>query len=232
MSSHPIEESQPSERELRSLRGAFAAHNYETPDPEQCPNPDRIWAAVQGELTADERMAIIEHTGVCSTCAEEWRLARELSVQSSAGSDLGSKPEAKVLGGRGRFRRAVAPFAGLAAAAMLMWVVVSPPQNDPPAFRAGESSAIESLVPSDEALSREDCVLRWSAEEGAVYSILVSDADLAVISQAEDLTEPEHRIEPERLESLETGAELYWQVTAVLPDGSSRASKTFVHRLE
>lgn len=241
MSSQPTEESRPSESELESLRSAFAAHNYETPDPDLCPEPDRLWSAVQGELLVAERLKVIEHTGVCSTCAEEWRLAKDLSdqgllqssaVSSTVGSDTDSKPEEKVLSGLGRFRRVVAPLAGLAAAAMLMWVVVSPPQSDPPAFRAGESSTIESLLPTDEPLTREDCVLRWSAEEGAVYSVLVSDADLVVLSQEEDLTESEYRVAPERLEHLAAGTELYWQVTAVLPDGSSRASKTFVHRLE
>lgn len=240
MSSHPSDESRPSEQQLESLRRAFTALTDETPAPDQCPEPVRIWAAVQGEsgdLSAEERLAIIDHTGVCSTCAEEWRLGREMVRQDSgsqtlAGLDSDRQPRSKVLDRRRRFRRVVAPFIGLAAAAMLVWVVGLPHRTETPAFRAGQSAQIESLLPKDQALPRDACILRWSAEEDAVYSILVSDADLAVIVQADDLTESHFQVDPELLTDFESGVELYWQVRAVLPDGTSRGSKTFVTRLD
>ncbi len=50
--------------------------------------------------------------------------------------------------------------------------------------------------------------------------------------RAQDLAQPRYRVSAESLSRLGAGAELYWQVEAVLADGTSKASRTFVSRLE
>ncbi len=61
--------------------------------------------------------------------------------------------------------------------------------------------------------------------------MVVSDADLEVLAQAGDLTQARFLVPADALAGLVSGAELYWQVEAVLPDGSSRTSRTFINRL-
>ena len=216
--------------ELEALRRAFAADADDTPEPERCPEPDRIWAAAHGALTAGERHEVIDHTASCSACAEAWRLAREVG---RAAEEPATVAGGRVLAMGHRFRRIVAPLAGLAAAAVLLLVVGLPRDHPaPPEFRAGEAAAIRSLLPVDEPLARDHCLLRWSEVEGARYSVLVSDVRLAVVAQAQDLEQSEFQVPSESLAGLGAGAELYWRVEAVQPDGSSVSSETFVSQLE
>ncbi len=226
--------------DLEALRRAFTApddiNSADDVEPSRgCPEPERIWAAVHGELSAEETHDVIDHTAACPACAEDWRLAREVGRQTASERE-GEEPVAgggRVLSMGHRFRRVAAPLAALAAAAVLV-LMIAPPSDSPapPEFRAGESTAIRSLLPADEPLARASCLLRWSEVEGARYSVVISDAQLAVIAQARDLTSPQFQVPAESLAQLTAGAELYWQVEAVLPDGSSRSSTTFVHRLE
>jgi hypothetical protein len=52
------------------------------------------------------------------------------------------------------------------------------------------------------------------------------------VTRAEDLTEARFQVPEASLQRLGAGAELYWQVEAVLPDGSSVISQTIAHRIE
>ncbi len=225
--------------DLEDLRRAFVAPDdvnslHQTDASESCPEPDRIWAAVNGELASEETHDIIDHTASCAACAEAWRLARQVGHETARHADEQPAEEGgRVLSMGHRFRRFTAPLAALAAAAVLVLMVSLPSESPaPPEFRAGESASIQSLVPADVPLARDSCLLRWSEVEGARYSVVVSDAQLTVVAQARDLTSAQFQVPAESLARLASGAELYWRVEAVLPDGSSRSSTTFVHRLE
>ena len=50
-----------------------------------CPLTERIWDAVAVQLPTTERLAIVDHTIECAACAEAWRLAIELSGESTSG---------------------------------------------------------------------------------------------------------------------------------------------------
>ncbi len=232
MSSQPTNDPRQLEADLEPLRRGYAFAE-ETPEPESCPEPERMWAAVHGEMPADEARELIEHTLACPSCAEEWRLARDVGRQTAETAQ--TAPESaggRVLRMAHRFRRAAVPL--LAAAAALLIVVGLPRDSPQPPgdFRAGETETIRSLLPRDEVLTRQDCLLRWSEVEGALYTVTVSDADLEVVAQAEDLAQPQFRVPAKSLATLEAGVELYWQVEAVMPDGSKKSSSTFVSRLE
>jgi hypothetical protein len=43
-----------------------------------CPSPERIWDAVRLQMRVDERLEVVDHISVCSTCAEAWSLAAEV----------------------------------------------------------------------------------------------------------------------------------------------------------
>lgn len=247
MSSQASDGSRQLESELAPLRLAFTGFADETPVPASCPDSDRIWAAVHDELTADEKHELIHYTTSCPSCAEEWRLARDVgrSARSRArqtvvsdASRAAREPRSPAATGRvlamgHRFRRLAAPLAGLAAAAVLLLVVALPRESPAPSeFRAGEVAAIRSLVPQGATLARDACLLRWSGIESALYTVLVSDANLVVVARADELTRPRFQVPAESLARLPAGAELYWQIEAVLPDVSSRASTTFVSRIE
>lgn len=58
-----------------------------------CPPPDRIWAAVLGELEPDEARRLVDHSISCTTCSAAWRLARSLAGEAGsmdAAADAGS----------------------------------------------------------------------------------------------------------------------------------------------
>ncbi len=224
--------------ELEALRRALTALTDRAPEPDRCLEPDRIWAAAHGDLATEERREIIDHTASCADCAEAWRLAREVGREVAGGTDQATTEPSPATGGRvlamgHRFRRFAAPLAGLAAAAVLLLVVGLPREGPaPPELRAGETATIRSLLPAGEPLARDRCLLRWSEVAGARYFVLVSDAQLAVVARAQDLTQPRFQVPPESLAGLGAGVEIYWRVEAVLPDGSSSSSRTFVFRLE
>ena len=97
---------------------------------------------------------------------------------------------------------------------------------DQPVLRGVEDQAIELLIPDRTEINREALVLSWrSAEEVIQYRVRISDAELNVL-YASATSQTRLRIPPEVLASVDTGAELFWQVTAELPDGETARSPT------
>ncbi|HEV8582257.1 MAG TPA: zf-HC2 domain-containing protein [Thermoanaerobaculia bacterium] len=214
------------DQQLSKLRAAFAAPAA-APNPESCPAPETIWAAVRGELPPRELREVVDHTAVCAACAEDWRLAAELIRESSAAP---AAVPGKVLQGRfGRWRpltAAAALAAGLLIAVGIYRLGDFGPKQ--PTYREAESTAIRSLMPADQPLPRQGAVLRWSPVAGAEsYDVRVSTEDLRLVLTAESRKEPSYAIPESALSSLAPGTKLLWQVDAVLPDGSRRSSPTF-----
>lgn len=67
--------------ELDRLRAAFGSSSDGAVSAADCPRPDRIWAAARGEAGRAETRRLVDHTISCAACAEDWRLARELSAR-------------------------------------------------------------------------------------------------------------------------------------------------------
>ncbi len=74
-----------SEGAITRLRDAFASLAPTAEARADCPEPERVWRAAAGEVPSAEIRALVDHTAGCPSCAEEWRLARELvpNVQGS-----------------------------------------------------------------------------------------------------------------------------------------------------
>jgi hypothetical protein len=222
------------DQELARLRAAFTAPAESAPDPESCPAPEMIWEAVRGELPPNQMREVVEHTALCASCAEDWRLAADLNRQEKKAAEA-DRP-ANVVYGRFRQWRPVAAAAALAAGIMLVIGLQSDDVMGPgqePAYREAPRTELRSLLPEGQALAKQDAVLRWSPLPGAVsYDVQVSTEDLRVVATEEGLTASEIRLPESALAGLQPGTKLLWQVQAVFPDGTRETSATFTTTLQ
>jgi hypothetical protein len=187
------------------------------------PDAERIWDAVSGALPPDERRRIVDRVAADPAWAEAWRLASEVYRDTSAAS---APPRLWL---RHPYLAAAASLAILVGAGILAREVLAPA----PIYRTPGAGGIESLVPEDQAVPRENLVLRWTgAEPGARYEVTVTTESLLVVTTARDLEKPEYRVPAERLSEIPPGGKLYWQVRARLPGGSEDRSRTFVATIQ
>ena len=215
----------PNRLDLEALRRAFAAEGPPADAAgEDCPHPERLWAAVRGELPDAERDALLDHVAVCAACAEDWRLAAELARERRAG-------EAPVVPLRRPWTRQVRFLVPAAAAACLLVVVgvvfeERREERQTFAMRGDEQGAIRPLVAG--ALPRERCLLRWEGPEGALYDVRVTTDDLLrEVAVARRLERRELLVPAAKLAGLPPGSKLFWHVTAVRADGEQIGSETF-----
>jgi hypothetical protein len=214
------------------LREAFVALDDPPAEGAECPVTQRLLDSVDGKLSLEENHEVVRHLAGCGSCSAAWGLARELTLEpGAAGSEDRPFPPA------GAHRR----WLPLAAAALLVLalglvgyqLVLRGEAPAEPVYRVDEESWLVSELPADQALSREDCVLRWAAgPEGTTYDLQVTDEDLEVLAEAWRLSVPEYRLDPEALAGLSPGSSLLWRVTAYLPDGRQASSRTFVTPVE
>jgi len=206
--------------EVSRLRVAFAAP---APPTGSCPEPDRIWEAVRGELPPEEVREIVDHVAICAACAEDWRIAAEFEKESN-------KTVVHPFPVR-RFQ----PWIAAAAAALVMTVggVYIQKTQKPVAEYRGGGSKVESLVPPGEILPRQGFVLAWKPVPGAEsYDLLVITSEFESVANLKDLTTTSYQVPADALANLPDGALLHWSVTAVFPDGNREQSPTFRAALE
>jgi len=197
-----------------------------------CPEPERLWDAVAGQLPVEQVREVVDHTASCPSCAEAWRLAHQLSRGAHEERQGVERP---VFAARVSWRWAVAAAATVVLGVMGVQLWRTGPVGDPPAgYRDPGGETIRSLLLDGEALPRERFLLRWTADTGAVprFDVRVATEDLQVIDLARGLEDPEYVVPEDALEQVSAGDRILWQVEAVMEDGSSAVSPTFVNRLE
>ncbi|HVG09631.1 MAG TPA: zf-HC2 domain-containing protein [Thermoanaerobaculia bacterium] len=213
------------DEELSRLQAAFAAP---APPAGSCPEPDRIWEAVRGELPPEEVREIVDHVAICASCAEDWRVA--VAFEKEAAAQQGNEDVVRPLPAR-RFQ----PWIAAAAAALVLTVggvYFQQPQKPVPEYRGGESK-VESLVPPGGILPRQSFVLAWKPVPGAEsYDLLVTTTELDSVVNLKNLTTTRYQVPADALANLPAGALLHWSVAAVFPDGSREQSPTFMAALE
>ena len=185
---------------------------------------ERIFAALHGDLPAEERRAVIEELVRNPDAAAVWRLARELP------------PEERLPARPARSWARAATWSAMAATVLLAiafgWQFGDRQVSQEPAYRSVVGRSIESLLPPDAPLPRAQPVLRWTPVEGARYRIRALTADLEVLEEVDDLRTPEHRLGAVTLSRVPSGGELLWQVEARVHGEPLLVSPTFTVRLE
>ncbi len=230
-----------------ALRRAFSAMaedgDLDTVDDE------RIWRAVRGELSREERHAVIEETARNPAMAESWRIAKALSDELgdlvTADQRLGAEEDAEVSARQTATPSWVAtrPWVrrhqwslGFAVAAMLAlsiglsqspWMPGSVSQ-----YRQATQDEVVSLLAEGERLPRQDFTLRWSAIEDARYRLRLLTPQLQVLLDVDDLGTNEYRVAAQQLSAIPSGSRLLWQIDAHLPDGRRLTSATFFAEMQ
>lgn len=216
--------------ELTKLRRAFAAPVHAAWQPAGCPEPDRIWEAVRGELPPDEIRDIVDHVAICSSCAEDWRVAMAFEEESRTG-ETAEAPTNVVRPSVRRFRPWMAATAAMAAALVVTVAGIQMRPDRPPVYRSGNRSAVEARETA--SAPRGNMVFGWKAAAGAEsYELLVTTSDLVIVANPKDLTTIQYQVPASALAGLPAGARLFWSVTAVFPDGSRQQSPTLTTTLE
>ncbi len=178
--------------ETERLREAFASTLGAVVLLDECLSADDVLAAVREELPPAELRRVLGHVATCPVCTEAWRLAEVLEDETGAQAEHSAPPA----------RFAWKKAAGLAAAAAVVVVVglVVQRQGPVPEPTTRTAGARElALEVGTEPLPRDECILRWTAFEGARYDVIVSTQDLDTLSKAVDLAQPEYRVPAEHL---------------------------------
>jgi len=218
------------ERELATLREAWAAREPRAPGPE-CPPAEAIWEAVAGSRSENEVQAMLGHSLECADCSALWRLARELhgaSADSAPGADN------IVPFRRARPPRWVAVVGTLAAAAAVALVLLprSAGHRPEPVVRGTEGAALRQ-DPATATLDRARAVLRWTgAPDGSRFTVVVSTRDLTVLYRRSGVVGTQLDLPPETLATVPSGAEVVWRVEAIAPGGLRISSEAFVSRVQ
>ena len=213
--------SDPKPSDVARLRAALAASKgHDAADA----NAERIFSALHGEMTPEQRRAVIDELLATADGLEAWRLAMELAPP-------GALPAAAPR---------ISPawrWMPLAAALVIMvggsWFVFGPRRSqESPAYRSLEDVTIASALPDGAPLTRANPVLRWTPIEGARYRVRVLTATLEPLDEADGLTTAEYRMRSESVATLPSGATLLWQVEARIPGRGTIGSPTFSTQLE
>jgi len=207
----------------RDAIAAFEDGERPPEPPEEVPEPDVLWSALQGELdAAPSREAVVKALG-SSQGHEELRLF--LALEQELGQEAPAPAPAT-----GRVRRLVFVVGTLAAAAAALIWMLRPPQLPLPeagTIRAPAEAAMRSAL-DGESLPRDAFELRWDSEgEGCTYDLRASTADGVLLTEVFDLGEPSLTLDAV---SLPVGGRVLWQVDFVCEErrGQSRTFSTTV----
>lgn len=223
-----------------TLREAFASLAEDAECKEDCHDPERIRAAVQGDLPVGERHEIVDHIATCPACAETWRVAHAVFG--------GPAPVPFVDRLRPWLQSPRVYQLGLAGAAVLILVLAVPgvrlpdflgvpgPPMAPSGAVAQFRGEITTTITADQALLREDCRLSWSIDtdaevQGVLYTLWIDIGD-ELSKTVRGLEKPEYVIGENDLEDVASGEFLSWSVEAIVPGGERILSDTFETRLE
>ena len=179
----------------------------------------RIFDAVHGQLSAEERQALVEELIADPDAAEAWRLAIELAPEAAT---------ARVTSQGWPRWLAVAAVIVLAVGAGWWFTRPSPE----PVYRGSGQPAIVSALPADAVLSRERPLLRWRGIEGARYRVRVLTPELELIEESAEMAVSEYMVGKTVLQRVPSGGRLLWQVEGRLRDGAVVMSPTFNARVE
>lgn len=200
--------------DVARLREAFASWSGE--GPHRPVEAERVFDALHGLGTAEERQAVVAELLVNPAAGQAWRLARDFAAETAP-----------------RTWRVPATWTwmSLAAAAALAvavgWPVLEQVQVEEPVYRRVETKTIASTLPPGAVLVRTNPLLQWTGIDGARYRVTVFTTDLDVLEESAESLAPEHTLSDETLGRLGPGTHILWQVEARLPGEGIVVSPTF-----
>ena len=219
---------------LRAAFQTFVAEETTPPDPDES-SAEEIWSTLEGAADAPSRRAAIDRLALEPARLHLWRLARKsLEDSNPAPADVRMKP---VRSPRGW---ALPSVFGLAAAAVLAAVMVTPPSRPGGRGGPGGSAAPEYRGPAEAAITPLPPVfqndgslqLRWQGPPASHFDLSISTPELRVVTSTRGLSRAAFVVSKAQLDPLGPAAELYWQVTLHPPDdGAPQTSPTFVQSL-
>jgi hypothetical protein len=201
-------------RDIAGLREAFASLASERPgDPVDA---GRIFDALHGNVSPEERQAVVDELLVNPAAAEAWRLAREMPVEAAL--ERSTPP-------------AIWTWMSIAAVAVLAlglgWQFIPWRQAEEPAFRSVETRAIASALRPGAVLARAQPVLRWTGADGARYRVRVLTRELEVLEESAESLAREYTLSQETLRRIPPGGQILWQVEGRVPGETVIVSPTF-----
>jgi hypothetical protein len=216
----------------KAWREAFLADVEVHSDGERCPDAERIWSSAAESPPAGRDDDLLLHLGECGACAAAWRVARELDRDDVAEREARETGRAST-GWRSARLRWGAAAALLIAAAALGVIFIGPWTTEPPVYRTQEGYRLLPSGEDGESLPRGSFVLRWTAGPvGSTYDVRVTSEELDLLARGSRLEQPTFQVPAEALEELPSGARIFWQVTAHLPDGRRVDSASFLALIE
>jgi hypothetical protein len=203
---------------VERLRAALARLGEEPGWPEV--DAERLFSALHGDMSADERRAVVDELARNPRAAAAWRLALELGPEKPARAPILSRT-----------------WTWMSIAAMLLLIVgaawlVQPWRSETPVYRGADPRSIRSLLTADTRLSRDQPVLRWTAVDSARYRVRVLTPDLNLLDESEELAAPEYRLRPDVLRAIPPGGRILWQVEARVSGTAGVTSPTFSVQVE
>jgi hypothetical protein len=211
--------------DVARLRQAFAALRDDgTSEPV---DSERIFEALHGDLSADERQAVVEQLLTSPAAAESWRLARELAPEPGADARVERTLDAR----RPAAWRWMSAAAAVLVAAGLGWQITQWRAGDEPVYRSVDPRAIASALPAGSEISRAQPVLRWTGIDGARYRVRVLDADLQLLEESPETSAREYALSPDSLARIPPAGQFLWQVEARIPGEVIVTSPTFMNRV-
>jgi hypothetical protein len=203
--------SQPAD--IERLRAALArlADDPTWPDADT----ERIFSALHGEMSAEERRAVVDELVGNPQAAAAWRLAREIEPE---------RPASVPAHGRPWIWLSVA--ATLAIVAGAVWQF-QPWRSDPPVYRSAETRSIASRLTPGQRVLRADPVLRWTPVEQARYRVRIMTPGLDLLAEVDDLSVAEYRLTTDILNRTPAGGRILWQVEARVSGTATVVSPTF-----
>jgi hypothetical protein len=203
---------------VERLRAALARLGEEPDWPEI--DAERLFSAIHGDMSADERRAVVDEMVRNPRAAAAWRLALELEPEKPVHARLSSRTWT---------------WMGIAATLLLVvgaaWLV-RPWRSEIPVYRGADPRSITSLLPGDTRLPRDQPVLRWTAIDDARYRVRVLTPDLTLLDESEELAAPEYRLGPNVLGAVPRGGRILWQVEARVSGSAAVTSPTFTVQVE
>jgi hypothetical protein len=217
----------PEPPDVERLRAALKALGDEPGWPDA--DAARLFDALHGDLSADERRAAVDELIRNPQAAAAWQLAREMPPDASAGPVAVPSSGIRITRWRGWLAAAAVLLlaAGVGSQLPRLWRPA-----EVPVYRSADPRTIASRLPPDAPLRRAEPVLRWTGLEGARYRVRILTSDLDVLAEVDDVQAPEYRLSADVLARIPPGARILWQVEARVAGTAAVVSPTFSAQVE